>query len=401
MRSAQSNYCFAESRALAAAFVAAGTGSDVFQVQLSGLRLAQQLALIECQFQEAHRWGERLTQLHQAHPDPEIQRWANAEPCRQWRLEFGANPAAAAVAAGCLSQPPHQALRPLLAELGREPQATALTFALLLVLRRGGLLERPTAQPPAVSADDEPAAPGPIPRQLWLLRRHGTATAALEQRQARWQELHPGWQVHWLDHQDGEIEAMAALPEVVRQSCLCLGDAAVRGDLLRLAHLWLHGGVAVDFGIAPRQSLEPLLAGQELLLLQDGFGGIDGGIWAAPARHPWVEAALLEACRNVAEAQGYSRWDLTGSCMLSGITARWLQPQLIGEEPQLPALTVLAAAEHGTWLQCGAAEPAPEGFVAPEPAPLLNRHRCSWLRQRWGQGLPELVLPHHQPNSPR
>jgi hypothetical protein len=392
MRSAQQRYRFEQARALAAPLITSGEAPELFGLQRDGLRLAQQLALVEARFQEARRWGEALAQLHERQSDPERRRWAHAEPLRQWRLEFGASPAAAQRAAELLAQSPPQALAPVLAELEREPQSTALAYALLLVLRRGGWLERPTAQPLAPSASDKPARSGPIPRRLWLLRRHGAATPALEQRQARWQELHPGWQVQWLDHQDGAIEALAELPELVRQSCLCVGDGAVRGDLLRLAHLWLHGGVAVDFGIAPRQSLEPLLAGQELLLQQDGFGGIDSGVWAAPPRHRWVEAALLQACRNVIEGQGYSRWDLSGSCLLSGVTARWLRPQLAGQGPQLPGLTVLAAAEQGTWLQRGAAEPAPEGFVAPEPAPLLNRRRCSWLRQRWGQELPPLQL---------
>lgn len=392
MRSAQQRYRFVQARALEAPLITSGEAPELFGLQRDGLRLAQQLALVEARFQEAKRWGEALAALHERQSDPERRRWAHAEPLRQWRLEFEASPAAAQRAGELLAQPPEQALTPLLAELEREPRSTALAYALLLVLRRGGWLERPAAQPPAPTASIEPATPGPIPCQLWLLRRHGAATPALEQRQARWQELHPGWLIQWLDHQEGAIEAMAELPELVRQSCLCVGDAAVRGDLLRLAHLWLHGGVAVDFGIAPRQSLEPLLAGQELLLLHDGFGGIDSGVWASPAGHPWVEAALVQACRNAIEAQGYSRWDLSGSCLLSGVTARWLRPQLAGQGPPLLGITVLAAAEQGTWLQIGVAEPTPEGFVAPEPAPLLNRRRCSWLRQRWGQELPPLQL---------
>lgn len=392
MRVEQQRYRFAQARALAAPLSNSGEAPELFGLQRDGLRLAQQLSLVEGRFQEAKRWGDELAALHARQSDPERRRWAHAEPLREWRLEFQASSDAAQRAAELLAKQSELALAPLLAELEREPQSTALAYALLLVLRRGGWLERPTGQPSVPSSDVKPETSGPIPRQLWLLRRHGTATPALEQRQARWQELHPGWQVQWLDHQEGAIEELAELPELVRQSCLCVGDAAVRGDLLRMALLWLHGGVAVDFGIAPRQSLEPLLGGLELLLLQDGFGGIDSGVWAAPPRHPWVETALVEACRNVLEAQGYSRWSLSGSRLLSSVTARWLRPQLAGQGSQLPGLAVLAAAEQGTWLQRGAAEPAPEGFVAPEPASLLNRRRCSWLQQRWGWGLPPLQL---------
>jgi hypothetical protein len=392
MGDAQRHYRFHVARALAAPLLGTGDSQELYPLQRNGLLLAQQLALVECDFEEAKRWGDALAQLHARQSDPELRQQAYAEPYRQWRLEIGACPDTAALARLQLRQPPSEALPALVAALEREPQATSLAFALLLVLRRGGWLELGAAAP-------EPAEPALIPPKLWLLRRHGTATPALEQRQARWQELHPGWQLHWVDHQSEAIEAMAELPELVRQSALCVGDASVRGDLLRLALLWQQGGVAVDFGIAPQRSLEPLLVGRELLVLQDAFGGIDGALWAAPPRHPWVEEALLQACRNVIEAQGYSRWDLTGSCLLSGVTARWLRPQLAGQPLQqppgktlLPAMAILPPAEQGELLRFGSPEPAPEGFAALADAPLLNRRRCSWLRQQWGSELPPLQL---------
>lgn len=367
LHQAQRSWRFDQARALAAPLACVGDPCEHYELRRDGLKLAQRLALVEANLGEARSWAEALVRLHACQSDPERRRWARE----------------------LLRQPPEHALPPLLAALEREPQATALVYALLLVLRRAGWLELGATQPvsaPPAPAEQQPTA---IPPTLWLLRRYSRATPALEQRQARWQELHPGWQLHWLDYQSEAIEAMAELPELVRQSVLCVGDAAVRGDLLRLALLWQHCGVAVDFGIAPRQGLEPLLAGRELLLLQDGFGGIDGALWAAPPRHPWVEAALLLACRNVIEGQGYSRWDLTGSCLLSGVTARWLLPQL---PAGLPAIAVLSPAEQEAWLQVGAKEPAPEGVEAPKPEPLLNRRRCSWLRQHWGQYLPPLSL---------
>jgi hypothetical protein len=402
MRLAQQRYRFVQARALAAPLITAGEAPDPYHLQVEGLKLAQQLALVEANFQEAMRWGEELTQLHARQDDPERRRWAHDDPLRLWRLEFGTSPAAAERAFHLLCLPPEQALAPLLVELEREPQSTALAYALLLVLRRGGWLEWTAARP-----GDQLAASDLIPPRLWLLRRHGTATPTLQQRQARWQELHPGWTLQWLDPQIEAIEAMVELPELVRQSCLCVGDPAVRGDLLRLALLWLHGGVAVDFGIAPRQPLQPLLAGRELLLLQDGFGGIDTGVWAAPPRHRWVEVALMQACCNVVEGQGFSRWDLTGNFQLSGVTARWLCSQLVHQQglrlPErslLTHITLLAAADQSDWLQFGVAEPAPAGYVSPAEAPLIHRRRRSWLRQRWGQELPPLELAGYQPDWP-
>jgi hypothetical protein len=282
MHQAQRKFRFDQARALAATLACVGDPTEHFWLRRSGLFLAQQLALVECDFVEARRWDAAVILLHSRQIDQSRRRLAHAKAHRLLQLEFGACPAAAEQAHSFLRLPPRQALRPLLAALEQEPQATALAYALLLVLRRGGWFEQPAFAP------NTPATPGPIPPNLWLLRLNNQSTEAAEQRKARWQALHPGWEAHWLDHQPEAIKAMSALPELVRQVCLCVGDPVVRGDLLRLAMVWQHGGVAIDFGIAPSRSLCPLLAEAELLLLQDGLGAIGTDLLAAPPRLPCV-----------------------------------------------------------------------------------------------------------------
>lgn len=58
MRSAQQRYRFAQARALAAPLITSGEAPELFGLQRDGLRLAQQMALVEANFQEAKRWVE-------------------------------------------------------------------------------------------------------------------------------------------------------------------------------------------------------------------------------------------------------------------------------------------------------------------------------------------------------
>ena len=307
MRLEQQRYRFATSRALASTICLLGDSPELFPIQRSGLELAQQLALVESHLKEANRWGEELAALHRRQADPELARGAGSEPLRGWRLEIGACPEAAEIARQILQNPTDDAIGQLCQALEHQPQALSLAFALLLTLRRRNWFE--FEQP---SAESNSQFPSPIPAKLWLLRRYNATSAELEQREARWRQLHPDWQLTWLDHQSDVIEAMDDLPVLVREACLCSLEPAIRGDLLRLAHLWRHGGVAVDWCINPLQDLQPLLEGTELLLVQDAIGSVGSELWAAPPRHPWVEEALLQGCRHALQGQGYSRMPSQG-----------------------------------------------------------------------------------------
>ena len=224
------------------------------------------------------------------------------------------------------------------------------------------------------------------------MRRYNATSAELEQREARWRQLHPDWQLTWLDHQGEAIEAMDDLPVLVREACLCTFDPAIRADLLRLARLWRHGGVAVDWCINPQQGLQPLLEGTQLLLVQDHLGSVGSDLWAAPPRHPWVEDALLQACSHVLQGQGYSRWDISGPCLLSGITARYLQRSLLPGQTLPSGFRLITSVELQDWMALWAAEPKPKDYSEPPLKAPLNRRRCNRLLLQWKGVFPPLEI---------
>ena len=350
------------------------------------LLLGKKLALMESDLVTAEQFQQRLTTLMELQEDPDQRSQAAAEPYRDWRLELGACPAALKLVESCRALGDSTAIARLAAGLAEQPQSTALAFSLLLRLRRAGRFD--ALEQPAVNAVS-------IPRTLWLLQKHGARTEALEERHRRWCQLHPGWQVHWLDHRPESIAADDALPELVRVCCACVNEPSIRGDLLRLAHLWLHGGVAIDWARQPLRSLQTLVeGGVTLLLTQDAFGSIGSDLWAAPPRHPYVGEALMLACRMVVEGQGYSRWDLSGACLLSGAFARHLQRNL-ATDGQLPAgLRVLSHPELHRWLGLNVADPAPEAEPpAPAPLPLFNRGLCRQAHSRFDDLLASLDRP--------
>ena len=162
-----------------------------------------------------------------------------------------------------------------------------------------------------------------------------------------------------------------------------MNDPAVRGDLLRLAMVWIHGGVAPEWNSRPKHSLQPLLDGQSLLLTQDDELGINLDLLAATPSHPWVQDALEQACTNVLAGQGYSRWDLTGACHLSRVFARWAAGSLSAGE-LLAGLRLLPLPELRRSLALGVAIPRPASLPKePKPTPLLDQRRrqqaLNWL----------------------
>jgi hypothetical protein len=249
------------------------------------------------------------------------------------------------------------------ASLAREPNATALAFALLLRLRRAGWIGLKAPVVPVASA---------IPRRLWLLRRHGVGSPALEASEQRWRGHQPGWDLEWLDHQPEAIGRRSSLPALVREACACLKDPAVRADLLRLALLWQHGGVSVDWNTRSQAPLDPLLAGGvDLVLVQDAWGSLSLELIAASAGHPFVKEALALACRAVLEGEGYSRWGLSGACLLSGVFARQMAPAIAaGGQPS--GVRVISVHELQVWLGLNVPHPVPAGSEEPPESGLFD-----------------------------
>ncbi|MCT0209761.1 MAG: hypothetical protein DCF18_06440 [Cyanobium sp.] len=348
------------------------------------LERAERLAYLQADLEAAGQLRERLRQLLAAsnHPDDHAQ--VKSEPLRQWRLELAADQQALR-ALRALEQQDHDpatAVRQLAALVQRHPQATAVAFVLQQRLRHV-LMEE--AAPPL------PATAGRIPAKLWLLRRYPGSNAELEALEGHWRQQLPDWELAWLDHNAVEEAAQVEVPPLVRAACHGVNDPAVRGDLLRLAMLWLHGGVAPEWNTRPLQPLTPLLDGAELLLCQDDDLGISLELVAAAPQHPWVGAALEQACLQALDGQAYSRWDLTGACLLSGVFARWAAPTLA--QGALPAgLQLVPLPSLRRQLALGVALPRPVGLPEEEPVTQLFHHRRRRQARRWleqGEAAPE------------
>ena len=162
----------------------------------------------------------------------------------------------------------------------------------------------------------------------------------------------------------------------------------MRGDLLRLAMLWQYGGLAPDWNTAPLDGLLPLIEGCSLVLTHNDWAGVSLELVAATPQHPWVGAALQQACRQVLEGQGYSRWDVSGDCLLSGVFARWLAPSLAqGQWPEGLRLLPLPALRRHLGLWRGL--PRPANLPPEQPLTTLFNHSqrrragC-WLAARQG-----------------
>ncbi len=371
---AQHRYRFGTARALLLSLDALCADDTAHAPRLEALERAERLALMEGLIAEAQRIRERIRVLLKASEDGELRRQVGAEPMRQWRLEIGANSAALDELEASRALPAAAACQALAAALERHPDSTALAFGLLLALRRTGWVGATVGEVVGQEQGQDRGEQDPIPKRLWLLRRHPVLSEDLAELEQRWRQLHPGWELHWLDHQlepqvppDAEQPQIPPLPPLVQAACRCVNDPAIRGDLLRLALLWQHGGVAVDWNSRCQRPLPELLAGASLLLVQDGDGAIGSDLFAATPRHPWVEEALEQGCRNAMGAQGYSRWDVSGASLLSVVFGRWSRAAIAtGQRPA--GLRLVSVHELRHWL--GLSLPLPRPAQLPEEAPV-------------------------------
>ena len=366
---------------------------EIVSDRLEGLDLAERLCTMQGLIPQAQQLRLQIRSLLLASPDPQQRLRAAQEPWRMRQLEMRAQPAALATWLELRQQSPQEACRAIAAAVPRHPESTAFALGLLQELRRAGWIG--IAAPIATaSTEATQAAASPIPRRLWLLRRHpqpstDSATgSAIEQLEQRWRLHHPGWQLHWLDHDpslaatpdaaaDAETAAPDAadpLPPLVAAALSCLHDPAIRGDLLRLARLWQYGGVAVDWNARSQRSLTSLLGSASLLLVQDADGALSLDLIAASARHPFLEAALGQICRNVLNAEGFNRWDISTGSPLSIVFARWSQAAVAAG--QLPAgVRIVSVHELRRWLGLGLHLPPPPTAAVDSPRQLFNHQR--------------------------
>jgi hypothetical protein len=362
---AQNRYRFSTSRSLArmvAAPIIAEQAGKAFPAECrSALELEERLALMEADIAAAMDARQQIWDLQRRSDDPEMQRLVGAEPLRQWRLELGANRPALQLLENLRNCAPAMQLGPIAVGLEREPRATALAFGLLLQLRRAGWLGPESPLAPAANH-------GTVPSTFWLQRHFPLDSPAHTDLAERWRALHPGCSLEWVDPGREGIEARSDLPPLVREACLCVNDPLIRGDLLRLALIWLYGGVAVEANARCQRNLLELLTPElDLLLVQDPMGSLTLPLLAACPHHPWVGSALEAACRTALNGEGYSRWDVSGACPLSLAFAHFsLEAIKAGAMPA--GVRIVSVHELRRWIGLDLPLPPPEG--SPEVRPI-------------------------------
>lgn len=355
-------------RSLFLAIDALGPASASLLERQQALEWAEMLATVSGDLEEA---GQMRRRINGRFEEEELAKRV-PDPLRNWHMELGPHQEARKLVqqlAGLASA--SERLQLLRSGIDEHANANLLAFALLHECRQSGRFGRDGLTP-------EPGAS--IPRRLWLLSRYPGPCPFRMERERRWRQLHPGWGLDWITPSPQSLEADGDLPKLVRAACFAVDDLRVRADLLRLARLWQHGGVSVTWDTRPQRSLEPLLQdGTSLLLASDSLDCLNLDAIAATPGHPYVQAALEQACRNVLEG-GYSQWELSGPCMLSGCFARWIAPRL-PDEGLPPGVCLLSLGELQSWLSLGIPLPRPEGMPNEAPTGLISsRRRLQALR---------------------
>ena len=355
-------------RSLFLAIAALGPASASLLERQQALEWAEMLATVSGDLEEAGQMRRRINGLFE---EEELAKRV-PDPLRNWHMELGPHQEALQLAqqlAGLASA--SERLQLLRSGIDEHANANVLAFALLHECRQSGRFGSDGLTP-------QPGAS--IPRRLWLLSRYPGPCPFRTERERRWRQLHPSWLVDWITPSPQSLEAEGDLPRLVRAACFAVDDPRVRADLLRLARLWQHGGLSVTWDTRPQRSFEPLLQdGTSLLLATDSLDCLNLDAIAATPGHPFVAAALEQACRNVLEG-GYSQWELSGPCMLSGCFARWVAPRL-PDEGLPPSVCLLSLGELQSWLSLGIPLPRPEGMPNDGPIGLINsRRRLQALR---------------------
>lgn len=338
---------------------------EITAFRIEALDLAERISTAYGEITQAQRLRKRIQSLLLKSSDPDHVRLAKHEPWRLWQIEIGANRKAVAELAQYRQQGPKESCQDIALALSKFPNSTALAFGMLQDLRRSGSIGLTAQIIP--KPDHDPS----IPEYLWPLRRHPGNTSSLLQIETSWKKNHPTWQLNWLDHDLELATAFEPLPKLVEAAMGCINSPAIRGDLVRLARIWQHGGVSVDWNSRNQKPLTSLIEASTLVLVQDVDGALGLDLIAATPRHPFIHAALEQICRNILLGEGFSHWDICGPPILSGVFARWSQTEIsVG---RLPAgLRIISIHELRHWLGLGLHLPRPTD-IKPEPnRPIFN-----------------------------
>jgi mannosyltransferase OCH1-like enzyme len=168
-----------------------------------------------------------------------------------------------------------------------------------------------------------------IPKRLHLIWLGGPRPAVYDH-DARWSELHPGWDVRlWGDADLDGWDVSGLLGEAGR---FAPADDQVRWkvDILRLQVLAVHGGIYVDCDTVPHRSFEPLLSdGPWLAETPNVPGTPTNAVMGMPAGHPLMVDMVGQVAARV---EAYA-----GRRVVKQVGGGWLT-ELVGGYPDVRLL---------------------------------------------------------------
>jgi tetratricopeptide (TPR) repeat protein len=219
--------------------------------------------------------------------------------------EFRIGGAVAEVLREALAQPAQGRIEALWSIALGEPDYTPASLALLIELRRQGLMAPPPEGycpiPYTVAILCEPASPAAAERRAADWR------AALPQANVQTFDLEAAWSAIKASGRPDLVAAFRSAPE-----------PAIRADLFRLFQLLSRGGIVADVGVRPQSAFQELLRrGSQMIAPQDAFGAVGKGLIASVPSHWLIERALDDAIAAVNRGDHEMAWLCSGPGLIT------------------------------------------------------------------------------------
>ena len=145
-----------------------------------------------------------------------------------------------------------------------------------------------------------------FPKHILQTYKHRVVPGRMHNAMRTWTEMNPGWGYTYLDDRAARMFIDNSCPADVVDAYDCLLPGAYKADILRLAYLYVHGGVYADISMVSTLSLDSLLetlpSTTDLVICDDTPTNphcvYQALIIAAP-KHPIIQAVLKYVVRNV------------------------------------------------------------------------------------------------------
>ncbi|MBV9783779.1 MAG: hypothetical protein JO264_08155 [Acidisphaera sp.] len=214
--------------------------------------------------------------------------------------------------------------------LKSDPRSTGASKNALLALYRLGQLSLITELP---SPTRETAGPI-IPQKIFQFWDTASPPVEVEALMNTWSEKNRSYQYVRFDDSSAAAFMEQAFPSWFSEALLYCHHPAMRSDLIRLAYLFVHGGIYVD---ADDECLQPIdrvfsqLGGNASFIVSAAkLQPIHLNNWfiASVPQHPILADALRESCEGIlafkAAGTRSDIWDTTGPGLLTRTVAKYL-----------------------------------------------------------------------------